>query len=215
MSYDPIHINVKCMGRRARGGRITANGLALHELRAGTHIYVIKNAVPAWLCRKIISFTDRNKGIQEAGETESGPSPNKKCRELQFKKPLLDDSLEAGVINQELYRRFRRAFGAINIIAPAFFNGACVDTGYQVQHYAPDDGWFNWHTDTSGLRSLAAILYLNTVPVGGETEFWYQDVSVKPEAGKLLIFPAENGYPHRGVPAKSDKYIITTFMEAR
>ena len=32
------------------------------------------------------------------------------------------------------------------------------------------------------------MLYLNTVDEGGETEFSYLDISVKPTAGSLLVF---------------------------
>jgi hypothetical protein len=36
---------------------------------------------------------------------------------------------------------------------------------------------------------------------------------VKPEAGKLLFFPATWTYPHRGMmPISNDKYIITGWI---
>jgi hypothetical protein len=53
------------------------------------------------------------------------------------------------------------------------------------------------------------LWYLNTVNDGGETEI-LGDIIVKPEAGKLLLFPASWTFPHRGkMPISEDKYIVT------
>lgn len=47
---------------------------------------------------------------------------------------------------------------------------------------------------------------------GGETEFWSK-YRIKPEAGKLVLFPASWAFPHRAiVPLSSDKYIITGWL---
>ena len=57
---------------------------------------------------------------------------------------------------------------------------------------------------------LLSNVYLNDVEEGGETEFLYQGVKLKPETGKLVIFPTSYMYPHRGNPIyKGEKYIIT------
>ena len=75
---------------------------------------------------------------------------------------------------------------------------------------------FKWHVDTnkwSDLKRLFAfIVYLNDSDEfeGGYTEFLPR--RVVPEAGKLLIFPAENCMLHRGVVVERGfKYIITAF----
>jgi len=54
---------------------------------------------------------------------------------------------------------------------------------------------------------------LNDVACGGETEFPHLGVSVKPEAGRLLIFPPYWMYQHQGLPPVSgDKYILSTYL---
>ena len=54
---------------------------------------------------------------------------------------------------------------------------------------------------------------LNTVEDGGETFFEYQDVAIKPERGKIVIFPTDWTYLHGGkVPYSSDKWISTSFV---
>jgi hypothetical protein len=49
---------------------------------------------------------------------------------------------------------------------------------------------------------------------GGETELCI-DLKIKPEKGKLLIFPASWLYPHSGkMPISNDKYIVTGWIYA-
>jgi len=59
-----------------------------------------------------------------------------------------------------------------------------------------------------------AIWYLNDVAgPGGETEFKHQGISVKPEAGRLLVFPPFWTHEHRGVTLEAGvKYIATTWV---
>ena len=88
----------------------------------------------------------------------------------------------------------------------------CVETLPQIQKYVKGD-FFNWHSDycTFDQRFLAYILYLNDVDSGGETVF-ISGKRVKPEKGKLLIFPTNVNYLHKGEELKKGtKYIITSF----
>jgi hypothetical protein len=54
------------------------------------------------------------------------------------------------------------------------------------------------------------MTYLNTVTDGGETEFFWQKIKVKPEKGLTLIWPSDFTHTHRGIPSPSQKkYIVT------
>lgn len=93
-----------------------------------------------------------------------------------------------------------------------------VKYGFQIQKTNPS-GYFNWHTDFSPEqnRVLSIILYLNTLESRdeGETEFFIDGnyKQIKPEVGKVLIFPSTWTYLHRGRVVKNkDKYIISTFI---
>lgn len=89
---------------------------------------------------------------------------------------------------------------------------SCVESIPQIQKYAKGD-FFKWHTDYCGFdqRFLAYILYLNDVDSGGETVF-ISGKRVKPEKGKLLVFPTNINYVHKGEELKKGtKYIITSF----
>lgn len=86
--------------------------------------------------------------------------------------------------------------------------------GMIVQRSDPHQGYHSWHCENADLstsnRILAYTLYLNDVEEGGETEFLYQGVKIKPETGKLAIWPAGFTHPHRGNPIyRGQKYIVT------
>ena len=82
-----------------------------------------------------------------------------------------------------------------------------------IQHYKPNGGFHQWHTERSADapdRHLVFMTYLNDVNDGGETEFYHQNLKVKPEKGLTLIWPSDWTFTHRGVTSKTEeKYIIT------
>jgi prolyl 4-hydroxylase len=86
-----------------------------------------------------------------------------------------------------------------------------------MKRYRPSrDEQFELHFDAIHYvsnRYLVMLWYLNGVEVGGETEFPHLKLSVKPEAGRLLMFPPYWMYQHRGMPPISgDKYILSTYL---
>ena len=90
-------------------------------------------------------------------------------------------------------------------------------TTYSVRVYRKNVGKFLEHVDQSAgpnvTRVFGVILYLNTVDEGGETDFLDYNLKVKPEAGKLVIFPCNYLYRHQGnIPISEDKYIVTAFI---
>ena len=79
-------------------------------------------------------------------------------------------------------------------------------------------GYHVWHCEHGSIetsrRLLAWTLYLNDVEEGGETEYLYQHLRVKPKQGTLVIWPAGFTHVHRGNPPLSNtKYIFTGWVE--
>ena len=106
---------------------------------------------------------------------------------------------------EEKYRKKYDSLGAVVQHSPK---------GMSIQKTRPHQGYHAWHCENADLctssRLMAYTLYLNTVEEGGETEFLYQGVKIKPEPGKLAIFPAYYTHPHRGNPIyKGIKYIVS------
>jgi hypothetical protein len=63
-------------------------------------------------------------------------------------------------------------------------------------------------------RVLLYMVYLNDVDEGGETEFFYQKLKIKPKKGTLVIAPAAWTHTHRGnTPVSGDKYIATSWIK--
>lgn len=62
-------------------------------------------------------------------------------------------------------------------------------------------------------RILLFMYYLNDVEEGGTTDFYYQNKSIQPKAGTMVIAPAYFTHTHRGsVPVSNDKYILTSWV---
>jgi hypothetical protein len=85
---------------------------------------------------------------------------------------------------------------------------------FNMQRYEPGEGFHGWHCERASnkysSRTLVWAIYLNTVTDRGETEFYYQHHFESAEEGKLIIWPSDWMYLHRGVPSPTQtKYILT------
>jgi len=54
------------------------------------------------------------------------------------------------------------------------------------------------------------MTYLNDVDDAGQTEFFYQQVKIKPIKGLTLFWPADWTHTHRGVTSLTQTKYITT-----
>ena len=88
-----------------------------------------------------------------------------------------------------------------------------------IQMYDPGCSYSIWHAEMVGppkiscKRNLVYMTFLNDVNEGGETEFLYQKLKIKPEKGLTLIWPAYWMHTHRGLPSSEIKYIATGWFE--
>ena len=106
------------------------------------------------------------------------------------------------------YKQYSLHFGELS----DYIEDTIVDD-FKVQRTLPGEGYHTWHFEQFPLtpnRVAVWAIYLNDINKGGETEFLYQHVRVKPKQGSLLIFPANYIFTHRGnPPLEKTKYIIT------
>jgi hypothetical protein len=91
-----------------------------------------------------------------------------------------------------------------------------VTENVQIQHYLPGGGFHAWHSerttskDPIAKRHLVFMTYLNDVTDCGETQFYHQDIKIKPEKGLTVIWPVDWTFLHRGIPSPTqEKYILT------
>jgi hypothetical protein len=168
------------------------------------------------ICDDLKNIFDQNENIAEQGCVGeiNGSVINlkkKKCIEMFFK-PGFDE------MNPYLIALDRCKIKYIEMFKSLHFTNRFwgIKDNIKIQKYcAPGDGYFTWHFERDGniesvTRLLVFMTYLNTVKKGGQTEFLYQKMKIKPEKGLTLIWPADWTYTHRGNPVeKEDKYIIT------
>jgi hypothetical protein len=84
----------------------------------------------------------------------------------------------------------------------------------QVLKYSKGE-YYEEHCDSGPKtpRVISALLYLNDVEEGGETEFTFFDQKIMPKAGRLVIFPSNYAYRHAAKPPlKGEKYVIAFWM---
>ena len=89
---------------------------------------------------------------------------------------------------------------------------------FNLQKYKPNEGYFQLHCEKGGKptsqRHLVFMTYLNDVNDGGETEFYYQELKVKPEIGLTLIWGSDWTFMHKGITSKTQtKYIATGWLD--
>ncbi len=92
-----------------------------------------------------------------------------------------------------------------------------MDDGFILAHYKPGDA-LELHIDgqssekgNNGLRVATVLFFLNQAK-GGELEFPLQSQTIKPALGSGVVFPVDFNFPHRVLPAKTDRYILQTWL---
>lgn len=112
----------------------------------------------------------------------------------------------------ECYELYREQYPVLN----SYHNHTIFS--YKVQKTLPGEGYHIWHAEDGEREHRARmgvyILYLNDVEEGGETEFIYMKRRIPPRKGRLVIFPPNYPFAHRGNPPLSgEKYILTGWIE--
>ena len=184
------------------------------EIKPGSFIFEKKNALPGDVCHEIIERFEANPDDQylgRIGQQATEDSDIKRSTDLVVSnKPHWKD------IDRLLFSSLNRALVEFKNLYP-FFQGPFEDMGYSVQRTNAGE-FYHWHIDGGShefsLRQLVAIWYLNNLKgSGGETEFRFQEIKIKPEAGKLILFPPFWTHEHRGrVLQEGTKYIATTWV---
>ena len=163
-------------------------------------------------CKKVIKKFNKDERIVD-GVTGMGYNPDiKQSLDLQISH-LEDWKTEDDVFFKSLNTRIQEYATYLQ----DEFGINCpldIDTGYQIQKTKPG-GFYHWHHDFEVTqpwlwRTVTYIWYLNT-PREGYTEFSCGE-SIKPETGKLVLFPATWDRVHRGTPPKTIKYLCTGWM---
>lgn len=185
------------------------------------YILEIDNAVSKEFCEDVISRFEKDER-KVTGSTIGGVNENvKKSIDLAISTPeprkdWEDVITEVGkCVNKalEVYQTHVEDEGLDRGLSiHKTINGVTIGLP-QIQK-TEKDGFYTWHHDGYLNRVFTYILYLNDVKegIGGTTEFLNRG-HIQPKAGKLVIFPANLAYIHRGTKLKEGvKYLITNFI---
>lgn len=190
------------------GGRI-------QELKPQSFIYEVAHALKADVCDEMIRRFEAKTEQQAAGRIgQDGREVHDIKRSTDLRISGRDDWLD---IDTALTRSLVATFSDFAQVFTFFGANSFKDIGYNMQRTLPGE-YYHWHVDGGpgefSQRQLVAIWYLNDVPgPGGETEFALQEVAVKPEQGKLVLFPPFWTHIHRGATLEQGvKYIATTWI---
>ena len=196
----------------ASAGKPVLSGIK--EVRKQTFIFEKQKALPVDICSEMVRRFEANTNDQYEGRI--GQTAQKEKSIKQSTDLVVSGKQHWKDIDRELFRSLGQAIVEFREEFP-FFKGPFKDSGYAIQRTNPGE-FYHWHIDGGShefsQRQLVAIWYLNDVAgPGGETEFSFQDVKIRPEAGKLLLFPPFWTHEHRGATLQEGlKYIATTWV---
>ena len=199
-------------------------------------IKIYNSAIPKDVCDSIIDLFETSKnqmeGMSGAGVNKSIKSSTDLMIHLNLDNPTwqyvydyLRENLLGNLVNyieqnsfMTITSEFSSKASAVRTAQSCYIAGNNGLPHMQMQRYIDDQGYYAWHHENEGgttsKRELFFIYYLNDVD-GGETEFKFNPLKVRPEAGKLVIAPALWTHKHRGNPPQNGqyKYIITGWIE--
>jgi len=184
-------------------------------------IGIYKNVYPEGYCDHLISEFERL--------VSSGAGRNRQNSEnaLKHKKNDMQLGLNLGVhsaagfcdqSSEEIFfKGLQRCFEQYSEKYSVLKDQKINATAMKMQRTDSGGGYHVWHCEQNGgkqaERVLVYSLYLNDISEndGGETEFLYQRLRIKPEKNMMVVWPAAFTHTHRGNTVLGDesKYIVT------
>jgi len=181
-------------------------------------IRVIDNAVSSELCEQIIAEFKRDHTLHhhdgdryieletydQRGQGKWNPKLEARARRWN---PLTDSIAQTVV---EMTTDYRARWDPY-LMTPQVWSME----GIRVKSYEPNVHEFRLHVDQgnrdNACRFIACLIYLNNNEAG--TEFPQEQFTVSAEQGRMVLFPPNWQFPHRGLmPTINTKYILSTYL---
>jgi hypothetical protein len=184
-------------------------------------IYTKPHSIPDELCDEIQRMFDEEGDNRGPGNTHGGINAAIKDT-LDFTIPKQSnkwakiDQFLADELNLNLgeYLKSLSTIPEYSLFDKKYFS----DSVFMLQRYTKSKGKYIYHNDfginyeDGTHRVITYLWYLNDVDEGGQTELW-GNRRIKPEKGKLVLFPSHWAFPHTGkMPISHDKLIITGWL---
>ena len=161
------------------------------------------------ICDQLIEYHNNNMEYKTKGSTARGQGKGKVSTDV----PIYTASQNA-IANMYISEIFNKVEDYLKKYGMYQMIKVTIKEPINLQHYAPNEGFFDWHCERgshqSHQRALVFMTYLNDVNDGRETEFHFQQMKVKAVKGKTLIWPTDFTHLHRGITSPTEhKYIAT------
>lgn len=191
------------------------------------YIYINRNSLSSDICKDIIEIYEKTQNKHRA--TTIGGLNEDVLRAFQCPiQNITDDEWPTihSFLLQELTNNLKTyakvldsQIGDGNIYRHMKDDLKLIYNEFHINKYESNNGGkYDYHIDRylnkemNEERHITFIWYLNDVIEGGETEI-KGNVKIKPETGKLLLFPPTWTYPHCSRPTISnDKYAIVGWL---
>jgi len=194
------------------------------EVAPGTGIWVYRDVLPKELrvierLEEVLNDPDNDYQYQEAMVGYQMKMPEyRDCVDFKYKKSdIIDDVTPSGLKLHELaddtvYRQMQAVKDytrRYNIGELRYWEATNYVRYGEGQHFQEHhDHGYSYNCVVS------VVTFPNDDYEGGELYFRLQNVTVKPKAGEMYVFPSNFMYPHRAMPVKSGvKYSMVTMLD--
>ena len=182
-------------------------------------LYRKENVLSPELCQAFIdtfeASDEKKPGVLSGPDGQSSNS-GKKSTDITFHPGYLQHDIWGPLLTPliSIVEKAQDDYTTRHLTAMQKMDAFRIDSYFNMQRYLPGEGFSSWHCERAGLKHSSRILvwmvYLNSLTDRGETEFLYQQHFEEPTQGKLLIWPSDWMYMHRGVSSPSQtKYVLT------
>ena len=182
----------------SKGGR----KIPFNNIMTENFIRTYPDAIPEQLLNTLLQMVDQ----QVTWQSRSDKFRQDKQIALDPYWPQLAEDVNRALISK--LGEYMDDFPYLQDQGEDWWSGTCI-----LQKTDPMEGYHAFHAENVGWlnrqRVLAWMVYLNDVEEGGETEFLYQKLRIKPTKNTLLIWPGSFTHLHRGNPPYSTKYVLT------
>ncbi len=198
------------------------DNIIVENLDYGINLY--RNAISQEDCQRLITMLEEEislgkNGIQWNGARVNGKertSHARNCYDLKFKRDQLGKYIADSDVLKECYDivnvgldkslRHYESVWNFNINYKEAFNFV---------KYLPGE-FFKVHADHGPYYTctVSAVVYLNDDYEGGEIEFPRHNLTLKPKAGDIILFPSNFVYEHASLNISSGiKYSVVVMMD--
>lgn len=188
----------------------------------GSGIFVYHNVIPENSVTRLEEVLNSNRNPYQYSEAMVGYGMKmpeyRDCLDFKYKKTdIQNDKSSASLELQDIWQSvYDQSIQPVKHYANHFRTGELrYWEAMNFVKYGPGQHFQEHHDHGYSYNCVVSLVgYPNDDYEGGELQFRLQNLTVKPQAGDLFIFPSNFMYPHRAMPVKSGvKHSIVTMLD--